>query len=188
MAIKPKEMKKSKSSITESNVVPITPIDSGSPSVEPLSPQTEIIRRDEKGRFLKGFSGNPHAWATRKLNTPLALLCREKVEKWAEVLDSIITGPTVDPMVKLGALKLGFQYGFGNPLQGSEARDFEKEDYIKFVEFLKKEVENRFGSLYSIKPRDKGKIKEFIASVMTSTDALDQVCRDILEPSPPWGL
>lgn len=188
MATKPKGLKKTKSSIIASKIVRITPVSSEIPISETISPQTEIIRRDEKGRFLKGFSGNHHAWATRKMNTPLALLCREKVEKWADVLDSLITSPTVEPMVKLGALKLGFEYGFGKPLQGSEARDFERKDYVQFVDFIKEEVEKKFGSLCSIRPKDKEKIKEFIATALTNTNALEQLCRDVLEPSTPWGF
>lgn len=180
MASKPKEIKNTKSS----KIVSIIPANAEiSPTETMQSPKTEIIQRDEKGRFLKGFSGNPHAWATRKLNTPLALLCREKVEKWAEVLDSLITNPTVDPVVKLGALKLGFEYGYGKPLQGSEVRNFEKKDYQTLIEFLKEEVENKFGSLHSLKPKDEQKIKDFIANVMTNADNLNELCRDVLNYS-----
>lgn len=181
MANKLEEMKEAAVSITDSKIVPISSVNAEPAITETTTPQTEIIRRDEKGRFLKGFSGNTQAWATRKMNTPLALLCREKVEKWANVLDSLITSPTVDPMVKLGALKLGFEYGFGKPLQGSEVRDFEHKDYKKFVDSLKEKIEKEFGSLYSINSKDKGKIREFIVNAIANTNDLEQLCSDVLK-------
>ena len=75
MSSKLKEMKKTNTAENNSKIVAINPV-SSEHSAETVPLKTEIIRRDEKGRFLKGFSGNTQAWATRKLNTPLALLCR----------------------------------------------------------------------------------------------------------------
>lgn len=149
----------------------------------PHKPNAEICPRDEKGRFLKGYSGNPHAWATRKLNTPLALLCRENVEKWASVLDSIIMSPEVEPMVKVSAIKLGFEYGYGKPLQGSEARSFEKSDYQNLIRYLQDKAEKEFGKLYLLKPKDEQKVRDFIASTLTNYDNLSRLYRDVFEYS-----
>jgi hypothetical protein len=188
MSSKLKEIKKTKPVVNDPKVVAIVPVNSENSTIESTPLKTEIIHRDEKGRFLKGFSGNMHAWATRKMNTPLAFLCREKVEKWADVLNSLITGPTIDPMIKLGALKLGFEYGFGKPLQGSEARDFENKDYKKFVDSLKEKVEKQFGSLYSINSKDKEKIRNFIVNSIANTDDLEQLCSDVLKPKSMFDL
>ena len=187
MSSKLKEMKKTNTAENNSKIVAINPV-SSEHSAEAAPLKTEIIRRDEKGRFLKGFSGNTQAWATRKLNTPLALLCRERVEKWTEVLDSLITSPTVEPIVKLGALKLGFEYGFGKPLQGSEARDFENNDYKKFVDSLQEKVEKQFGSLSFINSKDKEKVREFIVNTITNTNDLEQLCSEVLKPKSIFDL
>jgi len=137
--------------------------------------------RDEQGRFKKGFSGNPNAWATRKLNTPLALLCREKVEDWMGVLDSIIKNEQADPNIRVTAIKLGFEYGYGKPLQGNDIYDHERRDYEHYIKNLAREIHESFDFTKTDVIQSEQEIKAFIAEKTENDCFLNRVFDDVLK-------
>lgn len=159
---------------TVASITPTIPL-------EVKSDKTPICPRDEKGRFKKGFSGNPNAWATRKWNTPLAHLCREKVESWVDVLDSLIMGSSVNPVVRLGALRLGLEYGYGKPLQGSEVRDYESQDYNNYIKNLARELHEEFDFRDGNIIEAEQKIKESIARRTENDSFLNKIFDDVLK-------
>jgi len=76
--------------------------------------------RDEKGRFIKGKSGNPKGRATFSDESTYAEIYKSKVtpEKFSEVLNQLL-----DLAIKkhdMNAIKLILAYAMGQPLQKSE--------------------------------------------------------------------
>lgn len=145
------------------------------------SPKAQICPRDERGRFKKGYSGNPHAWAVRKQSTPVAQLCREKGESWVGILDSIICDPAIESNVRVTAIKLGLEYGYGKPLQGSEARQNESRDYEAYVDHLTREIHKKFDFRNGDIVGREQEIKEFIAQKTENGDFLNKIYDDILK-------
>lgn len=181
MANKLEEMKGAASSITDSKIVTISTVSSDPPTTEAATPQTEIIRRDEKGRFLKGFSGNPHAWATRKMNTQLALLCRENVETNLSTLQSIIQNNDVDPAVRVAAIKLSFEYGYGKPMQSLDMQNAEHQDYKGLIKYLAREVHQEVDLENISAVDDAEKIKAIITKRIEHDVFLNKIYDDVLQ-------
>lgn len=166
---------------SKNKVVPIDPSKSATNIDEVSSPvpKQELCSRDEKGRFLKGFSGNPHAWATRKLNTQLALLCRDNVESNIDTLQSIINNEKVDPAVRVAAIKLSFEYGYGKPLQGLDVYNSEHKDYQGFIKYLAREVYEEFNTYDAVNDADK--IKSFVSEISKNGSFSNKIYDDLLK-------
>ena len=176
MSVDIKEPKtKSKKDVQTQTVVPIDP------SKLAQTPKVEICPRDEKGRFLKGFSGNPHAWATRKMNTQLALLCRENVESNLSTLQSIIGNNEVDPVVRVAAIKLSFEYGYGKPMQSLDMQNAEHEDYKGLIKYLAREVHQEVDLENINAVQDAEKIKAVITKRIEQDVFLNKIYDDVLK-------
>jgi hypothetical protein len=152
------------------------------PTVVSIDPtKVEICPRDEKGRFLKGFSGNPHAWATRKMNTQLALLCRENVETNLSTLQSIINNNDVDPAVRVAAIKLSFEYGYGKPMQSLDMQNAEHQDYKGLIKYLAREVHQEVDLENINAAEDAEKIKAVITKRIEDDLFLNKIYDDVLQ-------
>ena len=157
----------------------ITPI-----KEQPINKSTlHVIQRDDKGRFLKGFTGNPQAWAARKINTQLAQLCRENVESNTSVLQSIINNPNVDPAVRIAGIKLSFEYGYGKPMNALNVQKEEGHDYNGVIHELAKAVHDKFDTNEINAIDDEKKIKQFIQKLIEKADPLGQLYDDLLSLS-----
>lgn len=79
-----------------------------------------MVQRDEKGRFIKGTSGNPKGRATFSSEAKYAEVYRSKVtaEKFGEVVDQLIHLAIVKR--DMNAIKLLLAYAMGQPVQKAE--------------------------------------------------------------------
>ena len=79
-----------------------------------------MAERDEKGRFVKGQSGNPKGRATFSAESNYADVYKSKVtpEVFADVVSRLIYLAVVKR--DMNAIKLVLAYGMGQPVQKSE--------------------------------------------------------------------